>query len=188
MAELLIYDENARTAMPSPYYEFVHPFDKIIERDKSRETKFRVGKRVAVKELAAIYLFADVKSTYRNYHIDIRFKKIGEDLFGESNWKPDDLILEGVKVYESKYNSSLLQLFKAAESAIFKLKDYYEEIDLRETDENGKLVHSAKSVMDSIANLGKTASSMKELKDMILADVEEKGNIRGGFSTNKFSV
>jgi len=185
--DLLKFNPDSVTAVPTEYADQVQVFRKIIRRDTSRNTENNEGKRNAVKELAAIWFYCDINSPYKQYNNDVRWTKIAKDIFDDVKWKPDTLILEAVDYYRLQYRSPLFHLLEAGEQAIYKLTDYYTDLDMGETDDKGKYIHSAKTVIDSLANLGKVATDLKRLKEMVISEQQPEQTIRGGFQPNEFS-
>lgn len=185
--KLLEFNADIMSAIPTEYASQIKPFAELIRRDSSRKTQTNQPKKQAVKELALVYLFADLNSPYRQYDEKKRWEKLAIDVMDDATWNPDRLILQAIDKYNEMYRSPLFHLLTAAEEAIYKLTDYYRNLEMTETDQNGKYIHSAKSIIDSLSNLGKVAKDLKNLKEMVLSEQETGPRTKGGFIPNEFN-
>jgi hypothetical protein len=75
---------------------------------------------------------------------------------------------------------------EAAEAAQKKLDTYLKDIDLTETDDNGKLLHSAKTIMDMINNMPKTVKSIQELRKAVEMEQMDDSLLRAGREKGAF--
>lgn len=169
------------TGVPSPHLSTVYPFDKIIERDSSED------KRETARELAYIHFYVHHESPYAQYPKERRGRKVAKDVFEDEDWEPDELIQEGIDKYKELTQSEYIRLLNGARSAANKLIDYFDQLDLNETDKNDKLKYSAKDVINNISKIGDVVEGMDKLKEQIKKHESRKNDNRAGVETNKYS-
>ena len=149
------------------------PFRIIWNRDKSK------SKDRALMELGYIYFMIDPRSDYQ-YIIDEseRSKNIIEGEGLPSNWKPDKVVKEGMKFYESFRTTSamLLEDLRATIDNVRKALRSFSFEDLDEIDR----VNAIKSVASTIATLPKLIKDLDETEKLIASEMKEAhGKVRG---------
>ena len=78
------------------------------------------------------------------------------------------------------------ELLESAKVAAYKLKQYFNEIDLKELDRNGKPVHDAKKLVSTIGSIGETITGIESLEDKVLKEKELNSKLRGSREKKMF--
>jgi hypothetical protein len=164
MKELVTISENK--AIPSAYALAIPEF-----------------KSLSAKELSFVYFYADHNSPYAPYDEEERYTKLQDDLKVKRSPKIDGAILK----YNELSETSAVKLLKSARQAVTKLEKYFQNVDLTELDENGKLMYSAKDLVANLSNMGKVVSGLDELEDIVKKQQQQESANRGGVVTNKYS-
>jgi len=160
----------------------VEAFKHLLERDESE------NKEVARKEFAYIYHIVDPLSNYATYEDDTRKEKVKEDIFGEkTDWVEDAYVRKAMEVYEDVNMTEAQKLLKSAKRSAKTLREYFEEVDLTETDDRGKLKWSAKDLMNNLSRIGEVIEGIKSLEDQVEKELMESGELRGGVKLNQFN-
>ena len=132
--------------------------------------------------MSIVYYYADIRSPYKG-----DWDLIAQDImYDVTNWKPSQKILDAVQKYEELNRPPSANSLEAAEAAQTKLDTYLRDIDLTEKDDNGKLVHSAKTIMDMINNMPKTVKSIQELRKAVESELLEDTMLRAGREKGAF--
>lgn len=161
--------------IPSPALSHVKPFDKIIERDDSD------AHRQAARELAYIHFMTHWESPYMSDPEDKRAQRVIKDIFGEdSDWTPDDLVVEGLRKYEDLTESEHVKLLKAARTAAHHLTTHFETLKIDEPKD-------AKDVIANLSKVGDVVEGIDKLKERIEKHESKKNANRAGAETNKYS-
>lgn len=138
------------------------PFKQIWNRDRT------TNKDKAITELGYIYFMVDPRSDYQ-YLVDLeerdRAVKEGEGL--PDNWKPDKVIIEAMKLYDSFKPTSALLLEDTrimVDKFRKKMRDInFEELEVRELKEVGALIKQIPSLVKDLDEAEKAvASEMRE--------------------------
>lgn len=159
------------------------PFKKIVERDKSK------GKELAFKELAYIYWSGVFDSQYEFYDEVDRMMKIKRDVGLGDNWNPDNLVLETISFFKDSQKTRSSKYLESSKMAVENLSDYLHNLDLKETDKKGELVHDIAKVRALVKDMPDLVKSMNEIKAMVAEELktEELAN-RAGRKTNKYNA
>ena len=150
------------------------PFKRIWNRDKGK------GKEKATKEIAYIYYVTDFKSPYSIYPEDRRKTLVAEDFMKDIKYKPDKDVIEAIGFYKKLRETTSMYVLEKAKSAVYKLADYFDNIDFKETDEVGRPIYSAKDVSANLEKVGKIVESLDKLEEKVRKEIKTTENIRGG--------
>lgn len=149
------------------------PFKKIWDRDKSKD------KNKALQELAYIYFMEDPASDY-SYLTDkedrSRAIKEGEGL--REDWEPDEDLIKAMSFYASFKSTSALML-EDTRIAVDNLRNYLRKIDLGETDDKGRPVHTISTVVSAIKQIPQLVTDLAEAEKAIAKEMFEQGRVRG---------
>lgn len=155
-------------------------FKKLIDEDRTKaNTKVK-------QQFTYIYFFCEFESPYAKYPELERQAKIVEDL----NLDMKNVKIQSVKAAVIKYEelsmtlSSLL--LRDAESSVQKLREYFRNVDLLETNEKGALMYSAKDLMANLKSVGDVVKGLKVLKEEIKKEQVEVSSIKGGGMAGDF--
>lgn len=126
------------------------PFRKLLEKDKSKD------KERAIKEIAFIWFFCDIKSNYM-YITDLesREKELKKDLRLPSAWKITEDIQEAIDFYNEKSVTITSQILKDSYYTANKLSTKMKEI-----------VDDEEAILDS-GNISKLMMALKQMPDVI---------------------
>lgn len=145
------------------------PFAALMKRDRSR------SKTRAVKEMAFVFFYCDIKSDYM-YHtdLDIRKESIKSDLVLGKDWKIDKLMKDAIEYYERMSTSSTAEILKdslyTARTLSKKMKDAVDEDNL-ELDDVLKLLTGINKIPGVI-------KSLQIAEQTVLKEIQEiKGNV-----------
>jgi hypothetical protein len=164
MKDLLTISNNV--AIPSAYILTIPEFETLTS-----------------KELAFVYFYTDHKSPYSFYENGERKIKLEEDLKVKVNAK----IQAAIKKYEELSETHAIRLLKAARISVHKLEKYFKEIDLTATDDNGKLLFSAKDLVANLKNVGDVVEGLNTLEELIIKDAAKDSPNRSGVQSTKYN-
>lgn len=164
----------------SPEALSIGAFKALWDRDKSK------NKNKAIQELSYIYFTSDYKSVYSSYTKGEKETEIIKDVITIPNWKPDELVVKAIERYEELQKTPSMRLLEGVRQAIRKMIEYFEDVDLLEEDEKGKLKHDVSKVVRAIESSGKITESLKALEDRVKKEQSEEGALRAGRSKGAF--
>lgn len=148
-------------------------FKEIWTRDKTK------AKEKASVDLSFIYYNCSLDSVYHNFPEEERERRVASDL-SDFDWKPDKVVMEGLKKYRELHKSRGRKLLEDAEFAIDKIGRYYRVVDLTEKDRSGKPMYTAKDLLSNIKSVGELFKTVNVLKKEIDKEETSTGIIRGG--------
>lgn len=160
--------------IPKPHTLLVKEFKNIWDRDKSKT------KEVAIQELAYIFYIADYKSVYLSTTPEERESVIKEDLLLKDNWKPDELVLSGIRRYEELQITPTLRYLDSQLKALEQLIGFFNTLDLTKTDKMGKAIYKPKEITMAMAEAPKVAEAIEKLKEKVKKEEVELGKVMGG--------
>lgn len=150
------------------------PFRNIWQRDRS------MSKLRAIQELSYIYFMVDPRSDYMYISDEEeRAEKIKEGEGMDKDWKPDKLVLDAMRFYESFKSPSAL-LLEDTRGAIEKLRLFLKDLDLNAVDSNGKPIYTMATYTSTIKMLPQLIKDLNEAERAITQEmVESTGKVRG---------
>lgn len=160
------------------------PFKKILKKDKTR------SKEMALKEMAFIYFYTDIKSDYLIITNDkIREEEIKKDIGLPENWKIDATIREAIDFYESRSVTTISKLYKDALKAANDVSEYLRSTDvlLAERDDRGKPVTAVNTITSAINQVNKLMKDLKAAEKEVLKEQQEmEGRMKGSKQMSVF--
>ena len=164
MKDLLTLAESK--VEPSPYALTIPEFSKLT-----------------TNELSFVYFFVDHRSSYAAYEQDERQEILTKDLKITITPK-----LKGaIDKYKALSETHAIKLLKSARISVTKLEKYFENIDLTEMDENGRLIYQAKDLVANLSKMGDVVEGLDKLEELVKKQTEKDNPNRGGVVTNKYS-
>lgn len=160
----------------SPIALTLKPFRALWDRDKTK------GKKKAIAELAAVYFYADFKSDFGDI-LDQEEKRevIASFVIGLKNdWEPDEKFDTAVEFYKERRNTVSTVLLDDAKGAVGKISKFLRDVDLQETDDQGKFIYDIKKVNDVIGTLPKTLETLASLDKVVKKEIQSSDQMRGG--------
>ncbi len=162
-------------------------FSEIWERDTSEK------KEKAMELFAYITFLCSWKSTnpFTGYSDEERPKKISLHLFDDEDYDPregDPLLIDAIdKFKDLQYNASFsLKYFEAARLGAEKVLDYFNNLDLAETNDRGFLIHKAADVTKAIKDTRTTLKELNELEKNVRQELFEAAKTRNQREVNVF--
>lgn len=151
---------------PSPYALTIPEFNKL-----------------SINELSFIYFFVDHRSSYSAYESSEREEILIKDLKVSITPK----LKAAVDKYKELSETHAVKLLKSARISVTKLEKYFENIDLTEMDENGRLIYQAKDLVANLSKMGDVVEGLDKLEELVKKQAEKDNPNRGGVVTNKYS-
>lgn len=165
--------ENYKVTI-SPEALALEPFKKLWNRDKSKT------KDTAISQIAYVYFMEDPASDYQ-YLVDRddRSKAIIEGEGLDPKWKPDKQIQEAMEFYASFKTTSAL-ILEDTRYAADNLRKSLRNINLDDTDKNGKPVYTVASIISAIKQVPQLVKELSEAERAIAKEMtENNGKVRG---------
>jgi hypothetical protein len=158
----------------------IKAFKALWDRDKSK------NKKRAVEELSFVFFMCDFNSVYSTFPNGEKEELIKEDIITIKDWKQDKKVEEAIEKFKSLQETISMKLLASARLALGKLEEYFEEVDLLEEDDKGKLKHDVTKLTRAIESAGKLNKALKELEDSVKKEQSEAGALRGGGTKSAF--
>ena len=76
---------------------------------------------------------------------------------------------------------------KAARASVTKLEKYFRNIDLTMMYDNGRLMFSAKDLVQNLSKMGDVINGLSKLDEQVKKEEQVNNANRGGVITNKYS-
>ena len=175
---LFTYENYKLHIAPEAY--MLTPFKVIIERDKTK------NKSKAMNELAYIYFFCDTRSDYQ-YITDERERSstIIQDLGLPTKWKPDEEVEYAMEYYNS-FKTAAAGLLEDTRFAIGKLRKMLRDIDLNETDVNGKPIYTLNTITATIKQIPQLVRDLDAAEKTLAQEEADNSKLRGDNEKNVF--
>lgn len=168
-----------QVVMPTTEILLIYPFKDIWERDYS-EHKF-----YAIKEFTFIEFMCSPKKTnpfigYSN--VEERAKKIISNIYNKelvhetvTKWQPDDLVIEGMKLYREFLldASPSLTFLESAENACEKLKQFFNTVNLNQTNVKGALLYKPRDVTSALKDTESVVKQIFALREKVEQELFE---------------
>lgn len=159
-------------------------FNKILKRDKTKD------KSKALKEMAFIYHYTDVRSTYSI--IDDNEQRIAEikrDVALPEKWEIDEVIEEAIEMYRKHSYTITKKIYEDAVISANAIGSYLRNTDklLFERDDRGKPVTTVNVITAAINQVNKLIKELKILeKEVIKEEKELEGRTKGSKTLSIF--
>jgi len=181
--ELFEVDENDYTCRLNRQWIYLIPeFADILRRDKGGSGD-RGGHRKlwARKRFAFIFFYVDFKSPIYGWDDGERFT---ESLRYTGLDKEDikaDYMQDAIRVYtDLQFQAARsLKTLKAVNNGLSQLDDYFENIDFKAIDKQGKVMYTASDYVKNISMLNKAYDELNAFERRVMAELTKSGGIRG---------
>lgn len=175
-------------AEPTEQARTIKVFSDIVRRDRGSagDADGRYKQR-ACQELAYIYHMCDFRSPYFNVPEEDRSSALITDIFGDDDWEPDELVQEGLELYQELTQTPSMRLLDAAQVSVAELERYFRDVDFDETDEKGKYKYTAKDLMSNLEKLSKLVDSLSDLRKQVEKEQQVETENWGGVQLNEFN-
>lgn len=166
--------------IPDPDLLAIPAFKVLYERDKSKD------KARATSDLAYVYFSVDYRSPYRKSLSGDELRvALGQSLYHDDAFKPDDAMLEAMRVYGELQETQALKLLSAAEKATNALRGYLEQVDFTALDSKGNQKFKMSEVLSAIKSVGDIVTQMQKLRVQVEKQQATDIKIRGGGSKGR---
>ena len=165
--DLLTISDNK--VIPSVYTLMIPEFDAL-----------------SIKELAYVYYMCDHRSPFVAYDGERRKEEIIKSVF-KKKYKISSKIKAACDKYKELTETSAVKLLKAARASVTKLEKYFRDIDLTMIDDNGRLMFSAKDLVQNLSKMGDVINGLSKLEEQVKKEEQVSNANRGGVITNKYS-
>lgn len=156
-------------------------FSKIIRKDKDK------NKKMAIKELAYIWFYSDVKSDYKSILDDsIRAKEIIEDLELPDKWKPDKDLLEAIAYYKKMSITPVSSFYDATLLAASAITDVFTNAKslIEESDDQ---IAAAEKVIRALEKAPKVMQNLREAEKQLIQEIKDStGKNIGSYEMNTY--
>tara|TARA_R110002012_G_scaffold189018_1_gene356201 strand:- start:24 stop:548 length:525 start_codon:yes stop_codon:yes gene_type:complete len=172
--ELLIVSNDAVIA--SPYVLTIKEFAEISKKKQE----------IAVKELSYVYHMCDHNSPFSVYDAKEKEEHVINSIF-KTKWSPDTKVKAACNKYVELKETHAIKLLKAARSAVNKLKNYFEIVDLTDIDDNGRPIYQAKDLVANLSKMADVVNGLSKLEELVKKEQQTVSANRGGVVVNKYS-
>jgi len=149
-------------------------FKTIWDKDKTK------GKTKATQVISYIYYMSDYKSPYSIYPEKKRRDILREEFIKDEKWSAGEDVTRAIQTYRDFQETHTMRLMRAARCAADELSIYFEDIDFKEKDDNGRPVYTAKDVAINLEKVGKIVESLDKLEEKIQKEIKSESRVRGG--------
>lgn len=155
-------------------------FKRLYQRDRTKDkSKF-------LQELAFIYFMVDPRSDFQ-YLTDEeeRIKAIKEGEGFPDDWRIDSLLQDAIDYYKS-FNPTSALLLEDTRVAVDKLRKLLREIDLEQTDNNGKPVYTLNTIVTTIKQVPALIKDLDEAERSLAKELIQNDKVRGNVEKSMF--
>jgi hypothetical protein len=150
------------------------PFRTLYKQDKTK------GKTNFIDFLTLIYYVYDPRSDY-SYIIDEQ-QRLNEvcETNGFEKVKFTQQQKDCIELYKKLTTTTSQELLKSTKIAIDKVRQFLETIDMKATDDKGKLLYPINSVTSAIKQIPQLAKDVMEAERAVAKELQEQSKVRGG--------
>lgn len=181
--ELFELDENDYTVRLNRTWLYLIPeFATILKKDKgSTGDKGGHRKLWARKRFAYIYFAVDFKSPLYSWDEDERYQESLRYTGLEKKDVDQDYMVAAISTYRQlQFKASRsLRTLEAVNKGLAQLDSYFENIDFKKTDKQGKVLYSATDYVKNISTLNKAYDELAAFEKRVMAELTKSGGIRG---------
>ena len=151
------------------------------KRNQCKEDKSGLEHLRADKEFTYIYLAICWKSPYANFSNLERHEAALQDAeLTEEEWN-DPIFRAACRKYQSLQDSNrYVRLLQSAETVTDKIIDYFDNIDLTITKDDGTPVVKITDIQKAMDQSAKQIETLKLLESLVKKELTEQSQIRGG--------
>jgi hypothetical protein len=186
--KLLIIDERTKLPVPSPEALLIPSILEIWTRKQKIDgDRDGLKKTRNLQEIGFIYFNCVFDSRFRLYKGEQKIEKIKELLKLPPDWKPDEEVIEGIKVYGNTQITGGSNLVYSLEGTADGLASW---VALKKPLlDDGRLKSSEVKDLISIINaLPETLKKIEEAKETLVKELSSKSSGRKNRQINKFEL
>lgn len=178
--------EDKSVMLNKVWIMLIPEFATLLKRDKGSAGDYRGDKKLkATREFTFIYFFTDFSSPLRDWEDDERKKEalyyggLQEEQLDEEVWAAQ------AKYQELQLSASRpLRTLKALYKGLDALDQYFEDLDFKKTDKQGKLLNDPSATVTNAGKLNKMYDEIRNFEKRVEDDLKNAGTgIRGPNST-----
>ena len=98
----------------------------------------------------------------------------------KTKWSPDTKVKAACNKYVELKETHAIKLLKAARSAVNKLKNYFEIVDLTDIDDNGRPIYQAKDLVANLSKMADVVNGLSKLEELVKKEQQTVSANRGG--------
>lgn len=153
----------------------VKPIRDLFHSDTSK------NKEHFHQQCSVIFFMADPRSSY-NYisDEDERFEEIIKQEGLPEDFKKTEALKKAIEAYKQHTKTTSSLLLDDARVAVEKVRKFLRDVDLTETDKNGKPIYTINSITSAIKMIPQLAKDITETEKIVTKEIEEAGRMRGG--------
>lgn len=168
-----LFNYSGYSVSVDPEALMLAPFKAVWDKDKSKD------KSLAQQELAFIYFVGDPRSDYQ-YIMDeeTRIKEVQRGIGLPSKWKPDKIVKDALKFYQS-FKPVSAGLLEDTRVAVNKLRQLLRDIDLNAQDDKGKPIYTLNTITATIKQIPGLVKDLDQAEKMLSKDLIAEAKARG---------
>lgn len=143
----------------------VPEFNAIYMRDLSKT------KGTALAEISYVYYLCDFNSPYANYSTDKKAEMLGEDLFKDPKYVPDQRVKDAINKYKILQETPMSRLLQAVEDKTDELANFLNGTKLD--------ISTLKDVMAIMEKASPLIAKAGELRAAVEKERKVRGQVRG---------
>ena len=181
-----IWDYNQKTGraqLVTADLVLIDEFKKLLEpeRNKCKEDPSGLNHLRADREFTYIYLAIDWKSPYSGYSNQEKHQAALKDAeLSEEEWENPEFRAACRKYVALQDSNRYVRLLQASQEVTDKIIDYFQNLDLNATDDQGKPLTKVSDVQKAMDQSVKQIESLKQIEALVKKEVMEQSQIRGG--------
>ena len=178
------YDQKTgKAVLVTPDLVLIKEFKDLLEpsRNKCKEDSSGLNHLRADKEFTYIYLAIDWKSPYSGFSNQEKHEAALQDAqLTEEEWN-DPTFRAACRKYVALQDSNrYVRLLQASQEVTDKIIDYFQNIDLNSTDDQGKPLIKITDIQKAMDQSVKQIESLKQIEALVKKELTEQSQIRGG--------
>lgn len=178
-----MYDNDAnRVVVNEPDILLIKEFAELWNNDRNKNSEDKTGnKRLrAFKELQYIYLAIDWRSPYNQYTNQEKHEQALIDSGLSEAQFNDEIFRAACRKYQELQEKSIIgSLLQSQYNTIQKMKIHYDNLNLEQTDSEGRPIYKPKDILAEIAATAKAIDGIRALEEQWKKEQEVEASLRG---------
>lgn len=180
---LFVFSRDTYEVDVAPEALMLEPFKEVARKNKNNHN-------LTKKELAFIYLYADIKSDYM-YIVDEEERKneLIKDLKLPSGWDIDPVVKKAIDFYKERSTTVNTTLYLGACKAASDINDYLKNSDklLKERDKSGKPVVDITKIVMALSKIPEIMKNLNKAHQELIAEKQLlEGRTKGSKTLSMF--
>lgn len=183
MLKLFMYDNDTnRVVVNEPDILLIKEFAELWNNDRNKNSEDKTGtkKQRAYKELQYIYLAIDWRSPYNQFTNQEKHEEALRDSGLTEAQFDDEIFRAACRKYQELQEKSIIgSLLQSQYNTIQKMKIHYDNLDLEQTDSEGRPIYKPKDILAEIAATAKAIDGIRALEEQWRKEQEVEASLRG---------